>query len=378
MNELAIVVMAYNRPATLQRLLKSLAAAEVPANTSLIISIDDAPRHPDVIQIAADFVWLPGPKEIREQPDHLGLKPHYLRCGDLTDAFRGIILLEDDLVVARPFFHFAEHALTQFEQDTLVAGVSLNTLWFNGYSHYRFTPLLDANDLFFLPIPWYQGQILWREQWRPFRKWLATGQGTIQATDPLHPSYATFAADEWFPAYLKYLVVTGRYFAFPRQSYSTNYGDIGTHFPQRSDLFQVPLQQYRYQFNLAPLADSLAVYDSFFEILPSRLKQLAPWLDCDGLTIDLNGLKPAHARQSERLLTSQPVRKAERRFALQRRPIEANIIEQVDGQSLALTAASLRRDDPIANWLRLYRLDRYYRRQRPAPRWPRLIGRLLE
>jgi len=60
---LAIVVNAYNRPASLARLLASLSAALVPEGVNLHISIDGS-GDPEVKVLAETFEWTRGEKTI--------------------------------------------------------------------------------------------------------------------------------------------------------------------------------------------------------------------------------------------------------------------------------------------------------------------------
>ena len=87
MKDIAIVVVAFNRPLALKRLLHSLSQAIYPTeNIPLYICIDaskDA-NNQEVIQIAKAFSWELGVKTIIKQPIPLGLKDHVLICGDLV------------------------------------------------------------------------------------------------------------------------------------------------------------------------------------------------------------------------------------------------------------------------------------------------------
>ena len=102
-----IIVVAYNRPNSLQRLLNSLAQADYTGYDSitLIISIDYS-NSPEVISAAKNFTWEFGHKEIIKHSENLGLKKHIIFCGDLTEQYQSVIILEDDLVVAPAFYNY--------------------------------------------------------------------------------------------------------------------------------------------------------------------------------------------------------------------------------------------------------------------------------
>ena len=107
MADIPIVVVAYNRIESLKRILGSLLQAEHPdQGTELIISIDRG-DNADVLDYANAFSWPFGEKQVIYQEENLGLKRHILKCGGLTRAHDGIILLEDDLYVSPDFYRYA-------------------------------------------------------------------------------------------------------------------------------------------------------------------------------------------------------------------------------------------------------------------------------
>ena len=83
----AIVISAYNRPQALQRLLDSLARIQYidQGAIPLIISIDHAESHPEVVKIAQKFQWQYGSKEIILHEKQLGPIGHFYACGNLAD-----------------------------------------------------------------------------------------------------------------------------------------------------------------------------------------------------------------------------------------------------------------------------------------------------
>ena len=96
-NHPAIVIIAYNRSRSLERLLKSVGKAQYPENQKipLVISIDKGDNS-DVIRVAENFTWTHGEKRVVCRKENLGLKRHVLLCGDYVQEFGSVILLEDD------------------------------------------------------------------------------------------------------------------------------------------------------------------------------------------------------------------------------------------------------------------------------------------
>ncbi|MEL6484270.1 MAG: hypothetical protein AAFP96_05420, partial [Bacteroidota bacterium] len=94
-NHPAIVVVAFNRPKSLKRVLKSVQTAFYPSEIEipLIISIDYSPTNKEVLEIAHDFTWKNGAKQVIQHRENLGLKEHILSCGDLSEKYGGVIVL---------------------------------------------------------------------------------------------------------------------------------------------------------------------------------------------------------------------------------------------------------------------------------------------
>ena len=330
----AIVVVAYNRPHALQRLLGSLAKLQGVADAPLVISIDaGGAQFETVLAVAEQFAWHFGQKRVvvRERP--YGLIAHIFACGDLVDEFGAIILLEDDLFVSPQLYRYALDALHFYSDDPQIAGISLNSLWFHGITHEPFTPYLDDGDVFFMQVAWFQGQAYTQKQWAAFRAWRETAVTQILPTDHMHELFQTFAPTEWFPLKTKYLVENNRFYVFPRESLTTNFGDSGTHIKGTS-FFQVPLQTRRTRFRLQPLAEAVAVYDSFQEMLPSRLNQVTDQLAEYDFTVDLHGTRSLANMPTEYVLTTQEMHDPVLTFGLDLRPLIANVIHNQPGQGI--------------------------------------------
>lgn len=353
--------MAYNRPHALRRLLATVETAVYPPNTPLILSID-AGGDTAVRQIAQTFNWIHGPKELIIHPQRLGLVRHFYACGDLTRQFGAIILLEDDLIVAPHFYTYAVNALSTYANDPQIAGISLNALWFNGFRRLPFTPWPVEGDVFFLQVPWYQGQAYTADQWQRFTNWRETADTHIYPHDPIHEMYTQFATDEWFPLKAKYLAENNLFYVFPRYSLTTNFGDQGTHFQQVTNFFQVPLQIHPRNWHFTPRSETTAVYDSFFEQLPDRFNRLTPILAEYDYTVDLYATKTPTKITTPYVLTTRPCRQAEHQFGMTMRPLAANVIWQVPGTGISLTRREELQYGRKAEWTIEARLAAYFGR----------------
>ena len=165
-----IVVVAYNRTNTLQRLLSSLSKAYFPFSTRLIISIDGG-GPVNVIQTAKNFFWEHGQKEILEYSENLGLRKHILSCGAISKKYDGIILLEDDLYVSPWFYTYALSAARFYRGCKDISGIALYSPRYNETAFLPFYPLNDGSDTFFMQLACSWGQIWLSEQWSEFENW---------------------------------------------------------------------------------------------------------------------------------------------------------------------------------------------------------------
>ncbi len=152
----SIVVVTYNRPASLNRLLSFLSTAIYnSSDVNLIISIDyqASELHNDVVKIARDFNWKYGFKKIIEQKKNLGLKAHILSCGDLSEEYGAVIVLEDDLIVSPFFYDYALQSLEVYKEDLNIAGISLYTFEWSQVADRSFLPAPSGSEVFFFKMP---------------------------------------------------------------------------------------------------------------------------------------------------------------------------------------------------------------------------------
>ncbi|MGB8643994.1 MAG: glycosyltransferase family A protein [Anaerolineae bacterium] len=346
----AIVISAYNRPHTLRRLLTALSRGEYPnRQVPLVISIDNDEHgtNREVIQVAEHFAWNFGPKRLICHQEHLGLVRHVYFCGGLAEEYGAVIFLEDDLGVSPILYAYASQALAFYDQDSRIAGLCLYALWFNGYTRQPFVPWADGADVFFVQVPYTQGQAWTRAQWKRFTDWRTAQARTLSPAAPIHDMFLHFDAEDWFPLMTQYVVETGQFYVYPRVSLTNAYGDPGTHFTHTTRFLQVPMLYGKNSFTFTPLDSSPAVYDSFFEMLPDRLNRLTEALRGFEYDVDLYATKrPRHLR-AEYTLTSRRCARSIRRYGKSLWPQEANIVEQTAGEEIVLC----RKEDLRWGWL---------------------------
>ncbi len=333
-----IVIPAYNRPAALLRLLNSLNQAWYPEHAIGLEIVIDAggTNQRDVVTVATQFDWQHGRKTIVQHAQPQGLVGNIYFCGGITQRDGAIVLLEDDLVVSRAFYHYTLSALDKYRASPHIGGISLNALQFNGFTHQAFTPYLDASDTYFMQVAWFQGQIYTAKQWQAYQDWLRERNRLQDTLKTMHPYFSQFPDTDWFPLKTAWLVDTQRYYVFPRQSLTTNFGDQGTHFKTQTNRFQVPLQHSLVRYRMQDYQSSGAVYDSWQEMTADCFATHAPQFNPDTITIDLNGTKPLAQIQTPQLLSNKSCKYPQRSYANIMQPLEENVFSEAIGRSLHL------------------------------------------
>lgn len=330
----AIVIVAYNRPHSLLRLLTSLYKANYPnKNITLIISIDKGAGNDPILAIAKDFIWNYGTKIIKYQEQNLGLRKHILQCGGYSDEYGAIIVLEDDLYVSPNFYNYSLAAIKHTQDDEQIGGISLYNHQMNVHTRDNFNALNDGFDNWFFQFASSWGQVWTKLQWHQFITWYNANNTTILRSSEIPSNVTNWSDKSWLKYYIVYLIQTKKYFFYPRTSLTTNFSDQGTHVEKNSTAYQVPLDFSTKKFeNFSSLSSSASIYDAFYEN-----ENLSRYIDLDknDICIDLYGYKN---RTNERFwLTSRILDyKIIRSFGQSLKPMDANIRENIEGSDIFL------------------------------------------
>lgn len=265
MAEICIIAVAFDRPASLARLLASLLRADYAGDrVDLLVSIDGGPRSAGTEAAMGPLDWPHGECRIRRMPDNLGLRRHILHCGDESAHYDAIILLEDDIVVGPGFYRFARWAIGQYSADDRVAGISLYAPAVNEMAALPFAPAPSAHPVYALQSAQSWGQCWTKAMWAGFRQWYAAQPDGLPDAADMPSRIYSWPESSWKKYAMKYLAQTGRTWVYPYESHSTNCSEIGTHNSQETALFQVPLAAGWNPPAAAPL-EALTHYDIYFE-----------------------------------------------------------------------------------------------------------------
>lgn len=365
MKQTAIVVIAYNREKSLKRLLQSLEKASyqqsgengllIGSGIPLIISIDHSENN--LVRIVADdFKWTHGEKRVIVHPENMGLKKHVLSCGDLVDQYDSIVMLEDDLYVSASFYGFAQKALESVWEEDRIAGVSLYTHLLNVHTREPFLALEDGYDNWFFQFASSWGQAFTKNQWNGFREWMKRNDGKELASKNMPVNVSEWSQKSWLKYFIAYMIETDRYFLYPRISQTTNFSEEGTHAKETVMDLQVPLyNRQKRPYCFSKLSHSEAVYDAFFEnVCLKKLIANQTGAKPGEIMIDLYGSRP-FAGEQRILLSSIPMPcKIIRKYGCALRPIEANVIENIEGNDFFLYDTSQKGKEPKVSPVRKY------------------------
>lgn len=350
----AIVVVGYNRIASIKRLLSSITIACYDDEVPLVISIDRSGNE-ELYAYVDDFSWEHGNKYVIIQEERRGLKEHIYRCGDLSQYFKSITILEDDLFVSPYFYQYVKQTVEKYGDNPNVAGISLYRNEFNGFNSLPLFFLNIGHDVFAYQSTSTWGETFTYDMWKPFRKWLEQWNGDFSNVD----MYQTIK--NWDKAWSKYfeayLILENKYFIYPYLSVSTNNNDAGTHVTSVdiNNTYQAELLYGERKFIL-PEFEDLVKYDTY-----AQCELLKEHIGLDSIAIDLNGNRE-NVAQFRYLLTIKPQNyKIVKSYGLRLRPMELNVLLDIPGQEIYLYDTSFSATNKHSHSVKRMLADYYLR-----------------
>lgn len=334
MKSFAIVLVCYNRLNGLKRLVSSLEKVDYAGRNDiqLIFSIDNSGTS--IVQdYAEQYQWPFGPKLVRTFPERQGLKKHILLCGDYTEQFDIVVVLEDDIFVSDSMYFFASQAAEYYWSDERIAGISLYSFQKNWLKWLvRFEPQKSNYDVYFLKVAQSWGQVWTRTKWPQFKEWYKQHEN-FDKSDSIPSALNKWPDSSWLKYHDRYCIETGKYFVYPYISLSTNYSDAGEHNTVTVTDHQVELQLGKTNYSFVQFSEECVIYDEYME-----REHLGKYLGIpdEELTVDIWGNKQAKYYRRYVLTIDTLPNKAIRGFALALRPVELNIILDNAGDDIRL------------------------------------------
>lgn len=324
---LAVILVGYNRPESLKRLYNSVLNAKYNSAVDLIVSVDKSEAQNTVLNVINADKWDKGAVVFRTFKERQGLRNHILACGDMTESYDAVVVLEDDIVVSDSFLDYVFAAIKFVNDDDSVGGISLYSPSSNEMSLLSFIPKKTGFDNYYLQSAQSWGQCWTRKMWKNFRHWYDANNESLKLDYDMPSRIYSWPESSWKKYYMKYLVETDKTFFYPYDSMSTNYSDVGQHNRVVSPHYQVALVTGKVNFRFGT-ASECPCYDVFFERMNLQFNS-------EPLCLDLYGTK---SKSSARyLLTpkklSAPVLES---FGLTYRPQEDNFLNRSPGSDVFL------------------------------------------
>lgn len=328
-DKIAIVAVGYNRINSIKRLLDSLVSANYTEDDiPLVISIDCSGDE-GLYKFVKEFCWPHGKKHVIIHEKRLGLKNHILSCGDLTEYFKGVIILEDDIFVSEYFYTYVTNVVNYYYDERRVGGVSLYQNEMYGTLPVYFYN--DGTDCYLKQTPASWGECWTDRQWKLFREWFDKfNDDNFKQIDM--PDYIKGWKKAWSKYYMAYLIETNRYFIFPYISHTTCFGDVGEHGASISTSGQAELLCGPRKYCFKPY-DDMVKYDIY-----CVNEYIYKWLGIEKKDLCVDWYYDNdNSRKARYLLTTKelPYTKV-KMFGLQMRPIELNIKYTIPGNSIFL------------------------------------------
>lgn len=331
----AIVVVGYNRRGSLERVLQSVVNAEYEYDDiKLIVSLDHSEAEGELVQAAERYreKWTHGTLEIRTTKKRMGLRNHILKCGDITNEYGAVIILEDDIIVSPYFYDYVVQAVNRYKDEEMLAGVALYSHKWNGYVRQFFEPLQDGSDCYLGQFSVTWGQCWTQKQWKSFKNWYSQNQKLKHRKDvPEH--IHNWPETSWGKYFVHYIVEKNKYYLMPYVSLATNFSDAGQHIKVSSTEHQVPLLYGKKIYHF-PESENAIKYDIFFEN-----QNLGKYLlnKTGGKEICVNLYGDKYMGGYEFALTKRQLPyHIVQSFALQMQPQELNVYYNISGEDIFL------------------------------------------
>lgn len=257
-DRVAIVAIGYNRLESMKRLLGSLLKASYTVDdVPLVISID-ASGDTKLYDYVRSFEWPFGPKYVNIQTERLGLLKHVLQCGGLTNFFKAVILLEDDIYVSEFFYDYVINAVDYYYEDDRIGGISLYRNEMGGTIPIALPQ--DGKDVFLRQSVASWGECWTDKMWADFQQWFDNPANQDLSSVDMPDSIKGWKK-AWSKFYMAYQIVNDKFFIFPSVSLTTCFSEAGEH-GFDSTIGQVTLLSGPKDFKFVPF-EEMTKYDIY-------------------------------------------------------------------------------------------------------------------
>uniref|UniRef100_A0A0D9UZS7 Glycosyl transferase 64 domain-containing protein n=1 Tax=Leersia perrieri TaxID=77586 RepID=A0A0D9UZS7_9ORYZ len=295
---LLIKVLAYDRPASLRRCLRSLAAADYAGDRVALHVLVDHPPAPaptnaslaasrETLAEADALPWPHGEKRVHYRAANAGLQAQWIEAWWPGSDDEFAFVVEDDLEVSPLYYRFLKRVVMKYYYDRsnyspYVFGASLQRPRFVAGKHGNKIQLDSETHLFLYQMVGTWGQLLFPKPWKEFRLWYDEhkSKGIKPILEGMKTTgwYKKMGERIWTPWFIKFVHSHG-YFNFytnflKERALSVSHRDAGVNYGRSVGPDSTLLDGKNLDFNiweLQPL-NKLKWYNfCFTEVLPGRV-----------------------------------------------------------------------------------------------------------
>lgn len=221
-----------------------------------------------------------------------------------------------------------------------ISGISLYAYEFEELGWFRFYPLNNGTENYFMQWASSWGQMWTKRQWDGFKQWYTEG---IELNKINIPDRVKGWNNSWKKFFIAYLVQNNKYFVFPYISYTSLIDESGTHLKSDSRTNQVSLvwSEETKSNNLvfSDFENALNKYDSFFQPIDQKIMsiELGGWVS---VGFDLYGTKKIKNIDSDYVITIKNTKNNIRGYSNKMIPYELNVFNDEKGMFFQMTNKS--------------------------------------
>ena len=337
----------YQRPAGLERLLNSLVKSlgGETHNVDIIYSLELGYTQEN-LEIIKKYKVHFSKSSLLKNSYKLGVDKHFLECIARTNPNSLNLIFEDDHLCVPGILNYL-HFFKTFKGEA--AAFSLYSYELNPSTGLPFLPIKKSGDFYFYQRITSRGLVLNAAQSSSFVDWLK-GYKSEHYRYTIPPYIEKYTDQIWETLFTKYLIQSNQNVLFPYRSTMTAFGDKGVHFRQTYDRFVPQVELSLNQKMELSMSEEMIEYDAWGELKPRFFVGV---LDNDYLAdiqIDLNGTKTNIDKSY--VLTCYPVKHAIKSFAIDLKPMEMNVLLNIDGNDIHLAKLE---DVKQLTWIRRQR-----------------------
>lgn len=202
--DLRIIVITYNRPSALLRLLNSLNKAEFNEDQiKLEIWIDRSKAgtfHNETIKTASEFQFMFGICEVIIHPVHVGIQGQWITTWKpLQNTSEIAVILEDDITLSPYFYRYLKLVHRKYDGCPEVNGYALQGISVNHKDGSRLVAVPESHPVYLYPVLGTWGFSPRAENWNRFTKWY----GYVKKNATFNPYVPGSIVTDWYKSHQK-------------------------------------------------------------------------------------------------------------------------------------------------------------------------------